>query len=191
VQTLLAGLVVFFGIHLIAVVAPGLRGRAVARVGLWGWKGLYSLISIVGFWLIVSGWAEARAASEVLWLAPDWTRHLAATLMLPVFPLLLATYLPGRISRTVRHPMLLATILWALAHLVTTQYTAKLMVFGAFLAWASVVWLSQSWRVERAIPRLPGSKVNDVVVIVAGLGLYAGFALWAHAAWIGVAPFGR
>jgi uncharacterized membrane protein len=189
--TFVAGLVLFLGIHSIAIVAPGMRDRLAARLGEWPWKGLYGLVAIAGLWLIVSGWSEARAASEVLWLAPTWTRHLSATLLLPVFPLLLAAYLPGRISAAVKHPMLLATILWALAHLVTTLYTAKLILFGAFLVWAVADWASLRHRAPRAIPRLPASALNDLIVVVAGLALYAGFAFWAHAAWIGVAPFGR
>jgi uncharacterized membrane protein len=190
-QTFIAGLVVFLGIHSIAILAPRLRDRLAARLGEGPWKGVYSLVSIAGFWLIIAGWSKARAASEVLWVAPGWTRHLSALLLLPVFPLLLAAYLPGRISKAARHPMLLATILWAVAHLVTTLYTAKLLLFGAFLAWAAVDWVSQSRRTPRAIPRLPSSKLNDAVAVVGGLALYAGFAMWAHATWIGVAPFGR
>lgn len=190
-EPFVAGLVVLLGTHSIAILAPGLRDRLAARLGEGPWKGLYSLASIAGFWLILSGWAEARAASDVLWVAPGWTRHLAATLLLPVFPLLLATYLPGRISRAARHPLLLATILWAAAHLVTTLYTAKLLLFGAFLVWAVANWASQSRRVPRAVPRLPGSRLNDAIVVGGGLALYAGFAFWAHAALIGVAPFGR
>lgn len=189
--TFVAGLVLFLGVHSIAIVAPGLRDRLAARLGEGPWKGLYSLVAIAGLWLIVTGWPAARAASEVLWLAPTWTKHLSATLLLPVFPLLLAAYLPGRIARAARHPMLLATILWAIAHLFTTLYTAKLILFGAFLVWAVADWASQRHRAPRAIPRLPASGLNDVIVVVAGLGLYAGFAFWAHAAWIGVAPFGR
>ncbi len=190
-EAFVAGLVVFLGVHSIAIVAPGLRERLAARLGEWTWKGLYSLVAIVGLWLIVLGWPAARAASDVLWLAPTWTKHLSATLLLPVFPLLLAAYLPGRISDAVKHPMLLATILWAAAHLITTLYTAKLILFGAFLVWAVADWASQAHRKPRAIPRLPTSGFNDVIVVVAGLALYAGFAFWAHAAWIGVAPFGR
>lgn len=190
-EPFVAGLVVFLGIHSLAIVAPGFRDRLAARLGEGPWKGLYSLVSIAGFWLIITGWSEARAASEVLWVAPPWTRHLSATLLLPVFPLLLAAYLPGRVSQAARHPMLLATILWAVAHLVTTLHTAKLVLFGAFLIWAVADWASQSRRAPRTIPRLPASKLNDLVVVIGGLALYAGFAMWAHAAWIGVAPFGR
>lgn len=190
-EPFVAGLVVFLGIHSLAIVAPGFRDRLAARLGEGPWKGLYSLVSIAGFWLIITGWSDARAASEVLWVAPPWTRHLSATLLLPVFPLLLAAYLPGRVSHAARHPMLLATILWAVAHLVTTLHTAKLVLFGAFLIWAVADWASQSRRAPRTIPRLPASKLNDLVVVIGGLALYAGFAMWAHVAWIGVAPFGR
>jgi hypothetical protein len=37
--------------------------------------------------------------------------------MVPVFPLLFATCLPGRIQAKVRHPMLAAVKLWAFADL--------------------------------------------------------------------------
>ena len=56
--------------------------------------------------------------------------------MLPVFPLLLATYLPGRIKAAVKHPMLTATKAWALSHLLANGMLADVLLFGGFLAWA-------------------------------------------------------
>lgn len=189
-QTLIAGLLVFFAVHSISIVAPDWRNRVAAQIGQWPWKGLYSLLSIAGFVLIVVGYAQARGTPEVLYSLPGWTRHLAALLMLPVFILLLAAYLPGRIKAAVGHPMLLATVLWAVAHLLTTVTVTRALLFGSFLVWALLAWVSARRRVARAIPGAPASRWNDAIAIIVGLGAYLGFALWLHLRLIGLAPFG-
>ncbi len=56
--------------------------------------------------------------------------------MLPVFPLLFAAYLPGRISEAAEHPMLLAVKLSATAHLIANGTLVDVILFGAFFAWA-------------------------------------------------------
>ena len=91
--TLIIGLAVFLGMHSISIVSPALRARAVASMGHYGWRGVYSLVSLAGFALIVYGFGLARQDPVVLYVPPEWTRHLTFLLMLPVFPLLLAAYL--------------------------------------------------------------------------------------------------
>src|ERR1700677_1982555 len=114
---LILGLVLFLGVHSVAIVSPSLRARTIQRLGEGAWKGLYSLISLVGFVLICYGFGAARQAPVVLYLPPIWLRHLALLIMLPVFPLLFAAYLPGRIKTAAKHPMLAGVKFWALAHL--------------------------------------------------------------------------
>jgi len=94
---LVAGLVIFLGVHSIRIVAPGWRDRMIARLGEVPWKLVYSLAALAGFVLIVGGYAAARLEPVVLYNPPFWLRHVAMLLMLPVFPLLVAAYLPGRI----------------------------------------------------------------------------------------------
>ncbi len=189
--TLLAGLVLFLGIHSVSIVAPAWRNATAARLGDPAWKGLYALLSLAGFVLIVLGYAAARQQPVVLWTPPSFMRHVAALLMLPAFVLLLAAYLPGRIRSASRHPMLLATKLWATAHLLANGTLADVVLFGAFLAWAVADRISLKRRAPRAVPGAPRSAANDAIAVVGGLALYGLFAFWAHAAWIGVAPFGR
>ena len=110
--------------------------------------------------------------------------------MLPVFPLFLATYLPGRIQRAAKHPTLVAVKLWALAHLLANGTLADTALFGAFLAWAVADRISLKRRRTRAIPGAPASAVNDAIAVVAGLAIYAAFAFWLHLKLIGVAPIG-
>ena len=99
---LILGLALFLGVHSVGILAPTWRERMVARLGLMPWRGLYALISLVGFVLMVWGYGQSRLDPVGLYAPPIWTRHLALLLLVPIFPLLLATYLPGRISATVK-----------------------------------------------------------------------------------------
>ena len=183
------GLLVFLGVHSVAIVAPAWRDQTAARIGKGAWMGLYSLVSIAGFVLLIWGYGLARQHPVQLYSPPVWTRHLAALLMLPVFPLLLAAYLPGRIKTALKHPMLAAVELWAFAHLIANGTLADVLLFGGFLAWAVADRISYSRRPVRPLHTAPPSKLNDLIAVVAGLVIYFAFAFWLHVRWIGVSPF--
>jgi uncharacterized membrane protein len=188
VTLLIVGLIVFLGIHSISIVAPSFREGLAARLGAGPWRGIYSVISIVGFVLIVKGYGLARQEPVVLYSPPFWTHHVTALLMVPVFPLLFAPYFPGRIQATLKHPMLVAVKLWAVAHLISNGMLADVLLFGAFLAWAVADRISYQHRVPRPLKGAPPSGRNDVIVVVAGLALYVAFLLWLHLELIGVQP---
>ena len=134
---LILGLVLFLGTHSVRIVADDWRGARIARLGLMPWKGIVSVISIIGFVLIVWGYGQARGNPIVLYSPPVWTRHIAALLTVPAFILLVAAYIPGtRIKRAVGHPMVAAVKIWAFAHLLANGTLADVVLFGAFLAWA-------------------------------------------------------
>jgi len=189
-STLILGLVLFLGAHSVSIVAPAWRDGMAARFGEWGWKALYAAVAVVGFVLILQGYSAARLNPVVVWVPPAAMRHIAALLMLPVFVLLLSAYLPGRIRAAAKHPMLLATKFWALAHLLANGMLADIVLFGALLAWAVADRISLKRRVARPIPGAPASKLNDVIAVVGGLALYGLFAMVLHVRWFGVAPFG-
>lgn len=185
---LILGLVLFLGIHSVSIFAPAWRDQQVARRGEMAWKGLYSVASLVGFALILYGYGLARQAPVVLYSPPSYFKHISWLLMVPVFPLLLATYLPGRIQRAAKHPMLVAVKLWALSHLLVNGTLADVLLFGGFLAWAVIDRISVKRRAPRAKPELPATALNDVIVIVGGIAAYLVFLMWGHAALIGVSP---
>lgn len=195
---LLLGLVLFLGIHSVAIVAPRARDVWAQRLGVLPWKGLYSLVSLAGFALIVWGYGLAREQPVLLYSMPSGFRHLAALLMLPVFVLLFAAYLPGRIQTAAKHPMLLAVKLWALAHLLGQSATggtlADVALFGGFLVWAVVDRVSVKRRAAagllRSLPLGQPKAVNDAIALVGGLAVYAVFVFWLHAVLFGVRPFG-
>jgi uncharacterized membrane protein len=182
-------LALFLGVHSVAIVAPAWREGMIARLGDATWKASFTVVSLVGFVLLVHGYGLARTDPQVLYSTPPFMRHVAALLMLPVFPLLLAAYLPGRIKAAVRHPMLTATKAWALSHLLVNGTTADVLLFGGFLAWAVADRIAAGKRtVDRRTPGAPSSRWNDWIAVVGGLVLYAVFVGWAHEALIGVMP---
>ncbi len=195
---LLLGLLLFLGVHSLAIVSPTGRDRLASRLGEGPYKGLYALLSLLGLVLIAWGYGLTREAPVLLYSLPGGFRHLAALLMLPVFVLLLATYLPGRIQRRAKHPMLLAVKLWAFSHLLAQSVTgaslADLLLFGGFLAWAVAERISLKRREQagglRPVPALPTGRLNDVLALVGGLALYGLFVAGAHAWLFGVRPFG-
>jgi len=184
---LIIGLAIFFAVHTVSIVSEPWRDRMVATLGEGPWKGLYALASLIGFVLLVWGYGLARQEAAVLYLSPRWLRHLALLLMVPVFPLLLATFFPGRIRAFARHPMLVATLLWAGAHLLVNGRLADLLLFGSFLVWAALDLLSMRWRAPRAVPGAPPSRYNDAIALAAGLTLYVLFLVKLHVLLIGVA----
>ena len=191
---LIVGLALFLGVHSVSIVSPLGRQHLAQRMGEGGYKGLYTLVSFVGVGLIVWGYGLAREAPVLLYTLPTGFRHLAALLMLPVFVLLLAAYLPGRIQRAAKHPMLLSVKLWALAHLLANGTLADVLLFGGFLVWAVADRISVKRRAAagllRSAPTRAGGPGNDAIALVGGLVLYAVFVLWAHAWLFGVRPMG-
>jgi uncharacterized membrane protein len=186
---LIAGLVLFLGVHSVAIVAPSFRNRTIQRMGEGAWKGLYALISLAGFVLICYGFGLARQAPVVLYSPPTWLRHLALLVMLPVFPLLIAAYLPGRIKTAAKHPMLAAVKFWAFAHLLANGSLADVLLFGGFLAWAVVDRISVKRRATPQVLRTaPPGPWNDAIAVVLGLAVYALLIEWAHVRLFGVSP---
>lgn len=185
---LILGLALFLGVHSVRIVADDWRTRQIQQRGENAWKGLYTLVSLLGFALIVWGYGQARQAPVVLWATPVWTRHLAALLMLLSFVLLAAAYVPrNALKARLQHPMVLAVKVWALAHLLANNTLADLLLFGAFLVWSVLDFRSARRRPATAVQ---ATAAGTGLTVLVGTLAWAAFAFWAHAAWIGVRPFG-
>ena len=184
---LVLGLVVMLGVHSVKAVTPDWRELAISRFGEGLYKGLYSLVSLVGLALIVWGFARAWQAPVFVYTPPTWGRHLAMALMIPALILSFASVVPpGGIKRFVRHPLLLATMLWALAHLLANGDLAGVMLFGAFLAWAVFDRVMQPE--AHAAEEEGGFGKWDLVAVIAGIALYIVLIAGLHYWLFGVSP---
>lgn len=183
------GLALFLGMHLSRALAPQWRTAQIARLGEMGWKGLYTAVSLVGFGLILWGFAQARQQPVVLWPPIRGMNHLAAALMVVAMILMAAAYVPrNHFKARLQHPMTLAVKVWAFAHLLANHTLADAMLFGSFLIWAVLVFRAARRRPAPATP--PGTVAGTLATVVIGVVLWAVFAFWAHAAWLGIAPLG-
>lgn len=198
---LILGLVLFLGVHALRVFAEGTRQKLIGAMGPFVYKAFYSIVSIIGLLLIVSGYSAARIEPIVLYTPPTGMAHAASLLTLIAFVLLIAAYIPGNlILRKLKHPMTLAVKVWAFAHLLSNGTLADVLFFGGFLVWSVLVYRSARRRAPVENPGLsnlpaviasrPPSMLASLVTLVVGIGAWAWFAFEGHAMLIGVAPFG-
>lgn len=182
------GLVIFLGAHSVRIVGPGWREAVMARRGKRAWLLSYAAVSLLGLVLIVWGYGLARLDPVSLYTPPAGLRHLALLLLLPVFPLLIAAYVPGYIRAKLGHPMLIATILWGAAHLMANGTLADMLLFGGIALWATVDWVSVLRRTVGATALQTPEVKNDAIAVAGGLAVYAAFVAGLHAWLFGVSP---
>ena len=180
------GLILFFAVHSISIVNVGWRDAMAARLGTAAWRGLYSLASLAGLVLLIQGYGIARGDPVILYAPPAWLLYVNFLLMLFVFPLFMASFLPGQIKTTVKHPVFASVKIWAFAHLLTNGALADVLLFGCFLAWAVAGRISMKHRRNRPVPGFPESPVNDLLAVVGGLLLYLLFIMVLHGWLTGV-----
>jgi len=134
---LILGLVLFLGAHSTRIFAENWRQAILERLGEKAYKGVYTLVSLLGFGLMVFGFDQVRWDSPLLWAPPVWVKHAAALLMLLSLVLLASAYTPrNAIKAKLHHPMVLSVKVWALAHLLANPRLADVVLFGAFLLWS-------------------------------------------------------
>jgi uncharacterized membrane protein len=183
---LIAGLVIFFGVHSIRVVAPALRATQVAKSPM-RWKAIYGVGSLIGFALIIWGYASFRPEAPQLYLPPEWGRHVTYPLVAIGLVLLAASQLPaGYIKQKLQHPMLIGTILWSIGHLLANGDAAGVLLFGVALIWAIITLV--------ACFRRPGLKPvatswrGDIFAIGIGVVVTLALLFGLHLMLFGVSP---
>jgi uncharacterized membrane protein len=182
---LILGLLLFLGVHSVSIVAPAYREARMRSMGGGAWRGVYSVLSAIGFLLIVWGYARAQPTAPVLYVPAFWLTHVTVLLMALAMIALAVYALPaGRLKPALKHPMLVSVKIWALAHLLANGDLASLILFLSFLAWAVFDRISLKRR-QAALPE-PGPVRNDVFAIIAGLAIWALFIWKLHEWLIGV-----
>ncbi|MEK1896667.1 MAG: NnrU family protein [Rhizobium sp.] len=188
---LIVGIIIFLGLHLIRVIAPGLRQSMIESLGERGWKIAYSIVSILSLILLIYGFGQARQVTGMLYTPPVWMAHITLTLMLLAMICLVASLLPaGHIAVKTKHPMVLSVKIWAFSHLLANGETASVLLFGAFLAWGVILRIALKRR-ERAgeltlRPFVSGKY--DLYAVIIGVVAWALIMFKLHELLIGVAP---
>jgi uncharacterized membrane protein len=202
---LILGLVLFLGPHSVRIFADDWRTRTIEKVGDKAYKGIYTVLTLIGFYALIVGYADARMQPVVIWQPPIATRHVSVLLMLFASILLVAAHLPGNhLKLRLGHPMVLSVKVWALAHLLANGNLADLLLFGTFLLWSVLVYKSSRAR-DRAQARAllqdqasggsavaaPVAKMSaTIMAVVAGTLLWGGITFYLHTLVVGVSPLG-
>ena len=188
---MILGLVLFFGVHTLTTQRE-MRAQVIAASGEGGYKIGYALVSLLGFVLIVWGFAHYRATGMwEIWTPPTALKHLAVALMLPAVILVVASYIRGRIYTRLKHPMLAGIKLWAAAHLLANGDLGSIILFGSFLGWAVFDRISLKHRADSGAPPIPvGGPSNDLIAVAVGLVAYLALGFAFHPVVIGVPVFG-
>jgi len=199
---LILGLVLFLGAHSTRIFAENWRQATLERLGEKGYKGVYTLVSLLGFGLMMFGFDQVRWDSPVLWSPPVWAKHGAALLMLVSLVLLACVYSPrNAIKAKLHHPMVLSVKVWALAHLLANPRLADVVLFGAFLLWSVLNFRAARQRDRLAAASLSagegsGSLEPEVSSAATWRAIGIGVVVWAillsrgHAWLFGVSPLG-
>lgn len=200
---LILGLVLFLGAHSTRIFAENGRQAVLERLGEKAYKGAYTLVSLVGFGLLIYGFDQVRWDSPMLWAPPVWVKHVAALLMLLSLVLLACAHAPrNAIKAKLHHPMVLSVKVWALAHLLANPRVADLVLFGAFLLWSVL-----NFRAARKRDRLAAAAaaetgeagafiVPEVSMAATWRAVGIGVVVWAillshgHVWLFGVSPLG-
>jgi len=172
---MIIGLALFTLIHLFACVRPDARGRLQTRLGENGYKGVFSLLVVLGIVAIVFGWRSTVPSQ--LYLPPPALMHPAKLVIVLGILLIVAANLPTRIKQLIRHPQLTGTTIWSIGHLLANGDSRSVLVFGTLGLWAIVsiilinrrdgAWVKpelRGWGVE--------VKLLIATVVVAGLMVY-------------------
>jgi uncharacterized membrane protein len=160
---LIAGLVLFLGIHLVPALPP-LRGAAAAKWGENRYKGMFSLVSALGLVLIVAGYALSDDRTR---FAPvPAARAVAPYAMVVSFILFAAANMRGHLRHAIRHPMLLGLLIWSTVHLLANGDRTGTVLFGAFALYAVVDLVSATAR--GAVKSFEPTAKYDVMAVVGG-----------------------
>ena len=183
---LIAGLLIFSVVHLLPAVSPGIRSQLVAKLGENAYRGVYSVVIVASLVIIVFGWRAATPAG--LYAPPFGGGPVISALVFFAFVLFVTSKARSNYRRFVRHPQMLAVILWSVAHLLVNGDSRSVVLFGGLGIWAVVEIVlcnkrDGEWRKPDVVP----FSADMIVAVIAGVAFAATFYL--HKALFGVLPY--
>lgn len=186
----LGGLILFFGTHFFSAFRNRTGDGLPDILGRGPYMAIYSVLTAAGFIALVWGYAMIK---PWIYLAdpPPWMKHITMALMLPAIVLIVAAYVPtGFIKKAVKHPMLTAVKLWALAHLLVNWDVGSLILFGSFMAFGVIDRIAVKRRGDVGAANATPNVLGDLIAIAVGSALYALLVYQLHAILFGVSILG-
>ena len=183
---LIAGLVLFAGAHLYPSAFKANRDSLAAKLGQNGYRGTFSVIVFVSLLMIVFGW---RSATPSYLYSPPFTGGILTSVVIFVaFVLFVGSQTRTNIKRYIRHPQMLAVVLWSLAHLLVNGDSRSTLLFGGLGAWAILEIIFCNRRDGARRKPDPSPIAWDFATVVIAAIAFA-LLLLAHETLFNVAPY--
>lgn len=180
---LIIGIVIWSLTHLFPSVLPDTRDGLVRKLGENPYRGLFALVIVGSLILIVLGWRQA--VPSALYAPPFAANPAISALVLIGLILFFASGGPGNIKRFVRHPQMVGTMLWGVAHLLTNGSTRAVALFGGLTVWAIIEILMCNRRDGEWQKPEPAAIKLDLVPVAIGSVVFAA-VLYFHQTLFGV-----
>lgn len=182
---LLAGITVWFIVHLFPAVAPASRENMVFKLGENAYKGFFSLLILASLLLIVFGWKSS--VPTAVYVPPLMPGLLPSLMVFAAFVLFFSSNFNTYSKRILRHPQMAGTLLWAAAHLLTNGDSRSLALFGGFAAWALLEIVLCNRRDGPRKERPAANLKFDLAAVLVG-GIAWALVGYFHTRLFGVAP---
>lgn len=173
---LVLGILLFSCVHFVPSLAPTIKANGVSRIGEGGYKGIFSLLLLASFALMITGW---RSAEPVPLYLPVIALHKVALALLAVaFLVMGASTRNSRLRLLIRHPQLSGVALWGISHLLLNGDSRSVVLFGGMTVWALIeiviiskregVWIkgdAPSWGAEMITVLIAAITIGVIVYI--------------------------
>ncbi len=173
---LLAGVILWSGVHYVPGFLPNVRANLIEKMGN-GYRGLFSILIISSILLMVFGWRAS--APEYVYEPLENPAQITSILMIMSFYLFGAANGPSNAKRYIRHPMLTGVIVWGIGHLIANGDSRSIILFGGMIIWAvSEILIINKREGEWEKPDASPVK-SDIIKLIIAIVLY-GVIVFAH-----------
>ena len=164
---LILGIIIFFSIHLVPIFP--IKNILINRLGENKYKGLFSLIALLGLLIIIYGFS--RADFYPIWDPLPYSKEIALALMPISMILLAAANIQTNIKKFIKHPMLISILIWSFVHLIANGDLRSIILFGSFGTYTLIdIFFSKKVLTTNIEVKYTLSK--DIMVIIIGLVAY-------------------
>ena len=168
---LILGLILWIVVHLMKRLAPGLRAGLNTRYGEARARGIVTGLILLSVAAMTVGYKQSELTH--LYDSPSWARPVNNLLVLIAFILAGMGNSRGKLRAAMRHPMLTAMVVWAIAHLLMNGDVPSVVLFGGLGLWAIISMLVINAQEGPWQRPEPGPISGDIKLVVIGTVIFS------------------
>ena len=182
--SLVVGVLLFACVHFIPSLAPSFKANALTNIGEDAYKGIFSLLLLSAFGVIIMGWRSVVPVS--IYLPFPALHKIALGLLGCAFLVMAASKRQSRLRLLIRHPMLTGVVLWGVGHLLLNGDNRSIALFGGMTAWALIEIVAINKREGVWIKGDPPSWTAEIVTVLIA-AITVGLIIYLHP-WLSGMP---